>query len=1221
MVRTTQIAVAAALILTAVRFNLATTPEAVPVQQVNTKSSDSQEPIIVPGEKGSTENRCTAYDTVTSLGGYPRDRNRGEATEKLAEFFGFNPAFDYSDELRSHADVRYVIALVPDPVHTHLSLMFDRQIVAVQQAAEDEHYIYNSSWMPWKRESKGYEGLIDEQYEADTTADREGCPGLLLFRDGRQDTAWSAQAFERGLVVLLIGEQPTGGIDEKQWAFAHDWLQSYVLPKQDQQLHAGGITVLSFLGPTFSGSLPSLDRRIPDIVGDGMGEFKQGAVYSGSVSGAENKTTIGHLPFYRFQENDVLQLERLLAYLGDDIGVSAAQVAIVSEDETGYGAYAFRNARAPVWLYYPRDISAVRAAYEKESIFTTNARLSDQGAIHTILHEATDSETSEQVDDTVHDYSGNVTPLSQEAVLYGIVGTMRTHHTKYIVLRCTNPLDFVFLSRFFHRAYPEGRVVVVGQDLLFLREIDNTEFRGLLALSNYPLLPKSEHWTDISGDRCEQDAHHLFESHIAEGTYFAMRALLKTRVPLSPHSVLWDDPLTGYADPFWLHGVTDSMLENEPPTWLAVVGREGYWPMAVLNHNTIADAKYGESSLTLLKVPRGNYSQGGKKMKFPPGIQFALPLVWKVPVGVVGLLLVYQLYGLRPRKQNAYSPRGLLSVFRHTGSNRHDVLLGLNCAFAVLLMSELLSPVVFMPHPSLLAGGAWTSSWCCISALIIFVCFVYRLNSWSDGANEVFVPLLIFGAAIEACLSLRPETDAVPTFYRAIHLTSGVSPLLPWLFLLLGLYLWTWNAMAGCSLLSAGRPLLPDFRNDSPVAGEGKLGIGKLLSFIRSHIGLTQFDVPVRTDREFYRIGRRFGDEIVATADPLALRLEVLAPPVGLGLCLFFAYRTTVPFRTLEPVSYSLAIYLALVLMLMLTIAEVSRLVVTWAELRRMLVDLNRTRLKRTLAKLRAVPPGSLWSMSGGVQRVQFQFFVDQLDALRRLLREKWLPESLPHAVKAAAAGQLFLERVASHPESGPQWTLPVFPQGVEIDIRTSVSEAVAEVAQVILFPYWRGETKSLNVETEATSREERERNISEMRLSDVEAVMMGEEFVCYHYISFIQNILARMRTMTLSIVFLFVTACLAVTFYPFVPRTDLTLWMALNLAIIAVGVIYVYAQMERDELLSYITNSRPGRLSGEFWVRTAAFLTGPLIGILSTQFPQMAETVLNWLQPLGGMH
>jgi len=89
-----------------------------------------------------------------------------------------------------------------------------------------------------------------------------------------------------------------------------------------------------------------------------------------------------------------------------------------------------------------------------------------------------------------------------------------------------------------------------------------------------------------------------------------------------------------------------------------------------------------------------------------------------------------------------------------------------------------------------------------------------------------------------------------------------------------------------------------------------------------------------------------------------------------------------------------------------------------------------------------------------------------------------------------------------------------------------------------------------------------------------------------------------------------------AISFYPFVPRTETTVWMIINLALIGFAVAYVYANIERDAIMSYIANTQPGQLGTEFWLKMIAFLAAPIIGILTTQFPAITDSVLGWLQP-----
>jgi len=136
---------------------------------------------------------CDAYlpDPADKAGtphtvAYPEQDEFGAAKSVVDNFFGpdFDKAFDKAAKTQpaSLSNIQYAIALAPDPRHTNLSVMFDRQMVAIQQAAQDENYAYNSSWLPWALESQSYPLLGDQQLSSDLADRREACPGILLFR-------------------------------------------------------------------------------------------------------------------------------------------------------------------------------------------------------------------------------------------------------------------------------------------------------------------------------------------------------------------------------------------------------------------------------------------------------------------------------------------------------------------------------------------------------------------------------------------------------------------------------------------------------------------------------------------------------------------------------------------------------------------------------------------------------------------------------------------------------------------------------------------------------------------------------------------------------------------------------------------------------------------------------------------------------------------------------
>src|SRR5580698_2660513 len=62
--------------------------------------------------------------------------------------------------------VGFTIAIVPNPVATHLPLFFDRLVETIQQAAQDENYSYDASWFPWEADHKDYL-LFGDQHAAE----------------------------------------------------------------------------------------------------------------------------------------------------------------------------------------------------------------------------------------------------------------------------------------------------------------------------------------------------------------------------------------------------------------------------------------------------------------------------------------------------------------------------------------------------------------------------------------------------------------------------------------------------------------------------------------------------------------------------------------------------------------------------------------------------------------------------------------------------------------------------------------------------------------------------------------------------------------------------------------------------------------------------------------------------------------------------------------------
>jgi len=265
--------------------------------------------------------------------------------------------------------VSVAIAIVPNPVQTHLPLLFDRLIEAIQQAVQDTGFNFDSAWFPWNPSDKSAQSQSEAQQSADLKAETQSQPGIIVFRH-RADAKESPDPYDMGLVVLVVTEQPTGGVNDVEFQHAVAWA------------HALDCCQLRIVGPTFSGTLPSLQR---ELTGDTLSWFPDGVnIFSGSTNGDDNiiafkaflaKTKSPATQFRTFNESDSLMIDRFLRYMQRD-GYDLSSFAILSEDETAFGSTnssptdGNASESKPLRLYYPRDIANLRSAYEQQSIFS-----------------------------------------------------------------------------------------------------------------------------------------------------------------------------------------------------------------------------------------------------------------------------------------------------------------------------------------------------------------------------------------------------------------------------------------------------------------------------------------------------------------------------------------------------------------------------------------------------------------------------------------------------------------------------------------------------------------------------------------------------------------------------------------------------------------------------------------------------------------------------------
>lgn len=1145
------------------------------------------------------------------------------------------------------ATLHFVIALVPDPVQTHLPLFFDRSIEVIQQAAEDENYAYDRSWFPWNNTEKNYDLLSDQQDAEDLEEKLEEQPGVMVFRRGLDEE--QAEPYQEALVVFVVGEQPTRGISDIQFENALKWMQALQPVQADQQL--------SILGPTFSGSLPSLAREletktIPLPKGGPVNAFErypQGIlIHSGTTSASSSvrwfKEFLEHhqqllkVEFRTFFESDSLMTDRFLCYLQQE-GYELNKVAILSEDETAFGREDPKDPKdaqigggcdlskpdqSRIYLYYPRDIATLRSAYEQQSIFSAGKKQANAPST-TLRGDLSEPAGGEH--DTVRSYGGQLTPLAQESVLLGITSILDSKRVEFVILRSSNTLDQVFLSEFLRRSYPSGRVVIDGSDLLFRRGIQGASLRGVLLLSPYPLL----NWPLDNAPKLHgqlSSSYRVFGQDSVEGIYIAARELFEK---LGATTSL---PISDYAPPLWANGKDKPEIDkHRPATWISVVGHRQFWPVAVLNSNTQQmkedpnPAAGGANDRSLLE--KEDSPSASDSSQAPPSVRMHLPGEMSGLIAICLMLGLWHWYCCRkgsvvgfPRVRAYFAPipkmQHLLLIFLGSLTISYlgmtlalSLLIGLGDDLGIRSAVSVSVAVVTLVLSGFL--GCWEN--CSLP--------VVSASSSKDAAGKITpwrlcAPWLWLASLVALTLlrqyfltSRLDSSNLQPTFWRIVYLRSGVSPLLPQVLLLVGLYAWFWFSLQGMALFGDDRPVLPRKKDlpEFPVQCES--------------------EEPPRMFAAFRMFSQEdAGDPIEETARPLnggyLLWLAIFLP---VTVAAFWVALGEFGLQSLGDRHFAKFIFLGVCLCVAMILAEVRQFLWTWSRFRQLLIFLDRLRLRRTLDALKGLSWGSIWGMGGNVLEQRYCLISRQLESMRNLHNtlKKWNPNADGEKERKGK----MIEQIENCEKQGicfADWYVKLcdpgdLPPVEDITPLQEFQEQLATTAacamKQIILPAWQEETESLirKVESSAEATDDGDKQ-PQFALAADPWVRAAEEFFVLPYVGFIQNTIGRIRSIAMSILALFVAATIAVSSYPFDPLPTIGAIFLILFALVGVIVVFVYAEMHRDATLSYITNTKPGELGLEFWGRLFAFGVGPLIGLLTTLFPSLTDFVVSWLQP-----
>jgi hypothetical protein len=1261
----------------------------------------------------------------------------------------------------------FVIALVPDPVHTHLALYFDRTIDTIEESLQDDGYVFYKAIVPWDHEAHPQPDDYKLRLAATLYQEgREQLPGIMLFSasvdadaDTPKDDAPKDDALKDPLAVMLVAESPTGGVNKEQFQSAIKQIKSLTNTESPSDIR------LRILGPTFSGSLSSLKSLLTcgkDPEKKDLPCFSSATILSGTVTGRKAVEDFGlavtnfqhhetgplKTTFDTLQETDAVMLQRFIEFIAGrsygDRNYDVRHIAELSEDETAYGSFHKwanqsqseypresgycnpyptepKNTIPPqnsaqscsiLKLYFPREISQLRAAYQDSSASTNGAeRLPFQNLPHNFGITGVD-------DDTVTSFSQKQTPLSQEAILLSIVAELRKHSIQFVVLNATDPLDTLFLSHYLRSAYPQGRIVTMGVDMLFPREVEDTTLHGILALSTYSIAPLANHqfyqlW--------QSGAERTFPSAFDIGTYNALHSLMTAEAVPAPgppapcdagltngdcehqlrnlfalissgHSPAPCDPSLTENDciaqlrsqvagvspapgrPFCDPTVTKndctdrlrSLVKekkssnreiplyliqygwrergdgrftnyNAPPVRLSALGHDGYWPVANLGPFDLGPDETKMPTIpTLLPQVMSNPPKKEivlqlpglcNRLKYPcPVEQFSSA---PAPLEVPDSWIVFEVFGLALAAgfcisvwfASVRSPWQQLAQFAPTLPILRCRLIasaGLLLLYALLLM---LWPF-FHGHRDWVITSALRHQVILVAAIfIVFTVTLLDISQrsglradrkkrgrlvWADLQKHPVV-LVFVGASIfiTGFIFFRPEhleehLAGLRHFavLRAIQLTSGLSPVLPILFLVGACLWWANHIVAGWILLDDRRPRLPAGKTRCRIAED---------------------DDIARDLQTALRPGRS------------SITHYLILASIALGALLLTGF-TFIPIRTIESSRFDRSQLLPfLVIASAGLIGTTLRLWTIWFRTRRLLVALDSTPLRRGFQRLEGFTWKPLWKFGGVNALSEYQRLrARQTEALQTAVNvPQELQGSNPLMVPTMDETNSAVETAKEHHYpppfeelsgsrrdrmreyiralfSGTRWNSSRNDERKVIETFGEHQRKVSLEAGKVLASL----SKVWEKEGEEPKRKREQEKDEELK------TRAYERFVSLVYVSFLLVVLARMRTLIMAISGMYILILLALTLYPFEPRPAIQIYLIVMLVFIVSVVGLVFAQIHRDATLSHITDTKPGELGGDFYLRMASFVALPLFTFFASQFPEIGRTFYSWLEP-----
>jgi hypothetical protein len=770
--------------------------------------------------------------------------------------------------------------------------------------------------------------------------------------------------------------------------------------------------------------------------------------------------------------------------------------------------------------------------------------------------------------DSVPAFSGGQEPLSVQSVLRSIADVIREEDVEYVGVLATDIFDILFLSNFLKTAAPNVRLFVLDSDLLLVNS-DNRELDGTLVVTTYPLIYRTEEWAKASTGPGESSGQALkvFPSQLTQGVCAAVSRQLAR---------------AGATDDATSANGRGPVCSSQPERlWLTMVGHGGFWPVSV------------------------NFPMQ-RTVAPPPDLVTAILQNTLLLLGLIHLLGMLAststAQALIPARAYPWLEQFRVRIGRNMSQHAQDQSFHLLCA--TLALGAMIALVAIS------CGGVWTRGdhapempWASSGITddeLLLVAALFLLGSATlvtvltpARAVPTFVLaapwvayLLIVGWWI--WLTTREDPPGMFFAHRAFYLSNGVSPLLPVEILLLILYAWAMSLIRTVRLSESRRITVPELDKLGPL-GEGlQNGCAQLVR---------------ATEPLLFNQRETFTTTAIFSAGAFVILQLFMTPWDAMN--------------SVENVVYKWYFTALFLVVCMLTVATWGRYVLVWVKMRRVLLGLERTPLRKAFSRM----PDKVYSWSylwyENAQRRAFVISARSLQCFQAIVNRGGYPyaDGRRRVQEMTAAFQ----DVVAAAQDGHRADDGTDPAKHMQSVFKNTAETLLEHE---LRPHWKESGGSDTMDEMTKSPVQQKLDGPATPVPDRDLILLEEEFVALRYVGLIHYESAQLKNMVVFLTTSFVLLLLSVGSYPFAGRRLFVWKMAAVFLFFGATIAASFAQMARDAVLSRLDRTTVGKLDLSFLLRLISYGALPLLALLASQFPSLARALVSWLEPaLNAMH